>query len=494
MLAYLLRRAEREVAFDAAEDVFLVARRRLSEVPPDDRALAWLYGVARKVLANHRRSAARFGRLAQRLAAQLPDLPAGPEAESIAHLEAEAMLRALSTLPERDQEVLRLTYWEELPHAEIAPLIGCSIEAVHVRRYRAERRLANSSGPSRTQTQWKIGRPSGSKGRGMLSERDIGKALGLANPVPDPEHAVTESEANALFAAISRRSAAGTPVMAGDCGLLRLDGDEFDVVNGEVAPHYGTVTAVAVGSDGTAWIAGPLDPLRSVTDGVATEHPFEATDVAVTTDGTVWAVRYDHPPGLSSLWKLEGGVFVEPDSGPFAVRDEELVAASDGSLLMLAWEAVDYDPVAEAAAEWRLHIGKMHGGVYTQTPLPDGFEGDHLALAEGRTAYAIFPTGRRIERGGYFGEWALYRFDGGEVSTMIIPFPEPNDVVVHPNGVVWVTSSLYGAFAYDGEEWVRYSTEQGLPDDEATFVEMAPDGSIYIGTRLGVTRISAELD
>lgn len=143
VLAYLLRRADREVAFDAAEDVFLVAWRRLSEIPPGDRALPWLYGVARRVLANHRRSAARFARLTRRAAAQMPDPPPGPDAEVIGHLEAEAMLAALATLSERDQEVLRLTYWEELPHAEIGPIIGCSTEAVHVRRYRAERRLAN---------------------------------------------------------------------------------------------------------------------------------------------------------------------------------------------------------------------------------------------------------------------------------------------------------------------------------------------------------------
>lgn len=144
VMAYLLRRADREVAFDAAEDVFLVAWRRLSEIPPGDRALPWLYGVARRVLANHRRSASRFARLTRRVATHVPDPPPGPDTEAIDHLEAEAMLAALTKLPERDQEVLRLTYWEELPHAEIAPIIGCSTEAVHVRRYRAERRLANA--------------------------------------------------------------------------------------------------------------------------------------------------------------------------------------------------------------------------------------------------------------------------------------------------------------------------------------------------------------
>ncbi len=143
VLTYLLRRTDREDAFDAAEDVFLVAWRRLSEIPPGDRALPWLYGVARRVLANHRRSASRFARLTRRVAAQVPESPPGPDTKVIGHMEAQAMLAALATLPERDQEVLRLTYWEELPHAEIAPIIGCSTEAVHVRRYRAERRLAN---------------------------------------------------------------------------------------------------------------------------------------------------------------------------------------------------------------------------------------------------------------------------------------------------------------------------------------------------------------
>jgi hypothetical protein len=416
-----------------------------------------------------------------------------------------------------------------------------------------------------------------------MSERDIGRALGRSNPVPDPEHAVADSEADALFAAISRRreamvltdqvsnkhedrataarprrfsrrfvvaaaavtgliavpaaallidrdtppldqeyppgtlsttvygaeagvgaycalamdfDAAGIPVAAGQCGLLRLEGDEFTVVNAEVAPHFGTVKAVAVDSDGTVWIAGPGDPLRSVTDGVATTYPFEATDVAVTADGTVWAIRYDHPPGLSTLWEFDGDQFVEPASGPFAVADEELVAAPDGSLWVLALDAVDFDPETQTAAEWRSLVGRLHDDRYTEEPMPEGLEGDHLTLDQNGSLYAIGGTGRRIDRGDDVGddEWALHRYDNGEVSTVVIPFPEPNDVVVLADGTVWVSSSLYGAFAYDGEDWVRYSSEDGLPDDEVAFVEMAPDGSVYVGTRLGITRIAAESD
>src|SRR4029450_2647016 len=55
--AYARRRAAPDAAQDVVADTFLVAWRRLEDVPED--ALPWLYGVARRVLANQRRSAAR---------------------------------------------------------------------------------------------------------------------------------------------------------------------------------------------------------------------------------------------------------------------------------------------------------------------------------------------------------------------------------------------------------------------------------------------------
>jgi DNA-directed RNA polymerase specialized sigma24 family protein len=64
--AYALRRAALDAAQDVVADTFLVAWRRLEDVPED--ALPWLYGVARRVLANQRRSAARGAALERRVA------------------------------------------------------------------------------------------------------------------------------------------------------------------------------------------------------------------------------------------------------------------------------------------------------------------------------------------------------------------------------------------------------------------------------------------
>jgi hypothetical protein len=47
VLAYALRRASPDDAADAVADTFLVAWRRLAEVPAEPEARLWLYGVAR---------------------------------------------------------------------------------------------------------------------------------------------------------------------------------------------------------------------------------------------------------------------------------------------------------------------------------------------------------------------------------------------------------------------------------------------------------------
>ncbi len=52
------------------------------------------------------------------------------------------MLAALAQLRPQDQEVLRLAWWEELPHAEIAGMLGCSTNAATHRIHRAARRVA----------------------------------------------------------------------------------------------------------------------------------------------------------------------------------------------------------------------------------------------------------------------------------------------------------------------------------------------------------------
>jgi RNA polymerase sigma-70 factor (ECF subfamily) len=127
---------------DCTADTFLVAWRRLDRVPEGDAALRWLYGVARKVLLNHWRSRRRFNRLTSKLAEQGEIVSGDPETIVMSRAETSELIAALHRLPNADQEVLRLATWEELPHAAIGEVLGCSAHAVDQRIYRATRRLA----------------------------------------------------------------------------------------------------------------------------------------------------------------------------------------------------------------------------------------------------------------------------------------------------------------------------------------------------------------
>ena len=57
---YLARRAAPDAVEDLFAEVMTVAWRRIGDIP-DGTELPWLYGVARRVLANHRRASGRLG-------------------------------------------------------------------------------------------------------------------------------------------------------------------------------------------------------------------------------------------------------------------------------------------------------------------------------------------------------------------------------------------------------------------------------------------------
>lgn len=139
VLAYFRRRTDTETARDCAAETFLVAWRRIDEIPDD--ALPWLYGVARRVLANQRRSSGRMGRLVAKLAGTRTDAPAIPETVVLRRAEEAELMAAVHRLRPEDREVLLLAAWEELSHAEIGAIVGCSAHAVDQRIHRARRRL-----------------------------------------------------------------------------------------------------------------------------------------------------------------------------------------------------------------------------------------------------------------------------------------------------------------------------------------------------------------
>ncbi len=108
ILGYAIRRTRSaELAVDVVSEVFLVAWRRFDDVPTGDATRLWLYGVARRVLANSRRSERRRVRLQRRIgeevAAQLRRFVEPPAVN-----QSRDILEAFSELEEQDREFLGL--------------------------------------------------------------------------------------------------------------------------------------------------------------------------------------------------------------------------------------------------------------------------------------------------------------------------------------------------------------------------------------------------
>jgi RNA polymerase sigma-70 factor (ECF subfamily) len=133
---YARRRSDAETADEVVADVFLVVWRRLGEVPDDP--LPWLLGVARRALANRRRTVAREQALRGRIRSVQPDSAATAPAQGDID---EAVLGALRRLDERDREVLLLVGWEGLTPAQAAAVIGVRPNTFSTRLSRARRRF-----------------------------------------------------------------------------------------------------------------------------------------------------------------------------------------------------------------------------------------------------------------------------------------------------------------------------------------------------------------
>ncbi|MEU6067066.1 sigma-70 family RNA polymerase sigma factor [Streptomyces sp. NPDC047082] len=124
---------------EVVAEVFTVAWRRRADLPPSP--LPWLYGVARNCLANAVRGYGRRRRLVDRLGndetAHGRQIVDSPDAEGPGAWVHDALAR----LSPADQEVLRLTAWEELGVDEVAVALGCGQRAAAMRLHRARRRL-----------------------------------------------------------------------------------------------------------------------------------------------------------------------------------------------------------------------------------------------------------------------------------------------------------------------------------------------------------------
>jgi RNA polymerase sigma factor (sigma-70 family) len=157
---YVLRRVGNpEDAAEVIAETFATLWRRLDSCPGGEEARPWLFGVARRVLANQRRGERRRGALAERLTAEFDVAVASSPGVGV-----DGIAGAFAGLSEPDREVLSLVAWEGLTGEELAVVLGLGRPVVRLRLHRARRRFKAALDRERQ------ARPIGSRASRRLSE------------------------------------------------------------------------------------------------------------------------------------------------------------------------------------------------------------------------------------------------------------------------------------------------------------------------------------
>jgi DNA-directed RNA polymerase specialized sigma24 family protein len=129
-----------EAAADLVQETFVVAWRRIDEVPSDEEgARRWLFAVGSGLLANDRRADSRRRQLVDRVRAHSRGVDDRSTAPSTARLTA---LDGWRSLGPEEQVLLLMKGWEGLDTAGLASLLGCSTHAAEMRVCRARAHLA----------------------------------------------------------------------------------------------------------------------------------------------------------------------------------------------------------------------------------------------------------------------------------------------------------------------------------------------------------------
>jgi RNA polymerase sigma-70 factor, ECF subfamily len=136
---YLARqlRGDRATADDLLQEVFVRVHRRIGTLRDEERLAPWLHRIARNVLIDHLRSAARLHGHED-----LPELAAPEEEERSA---AEALAPSVRAMIERlspeSRDALLATEYEGMTQAELARRLGLSLSGAKSRVQRARAQL-----------------------------------------------------------------------------------------------------------------------------------------------------------------------------------------------------------------------------------------------------------------------------------------------------------------------------------------------------------------
>jgi len=148
---YLVRSLQDESdAADLAQETFVKIFQHRKDYDPRQKFSTWLYAIASNLVRDRYRWRSRHPQTSleaqnQQSEMSLKDGLQASEPTPDQNLQkeerAEIVRRAVAALPEEIRQPLILATYEDLPQAEIAEILKCSVKAVETRIYRARRQL-----------------------------------------------------------------------------------------------------------------------------------------------------------------------------------------------------------------------------------------------------------------------------------------------------------------------------------------------------------------
>ena len=336
-----------------------------------------------------------------------------------------------------------------------------------------------------------------------------------------------------------------------DEGLSRFDGTEFQHFNrGDAGLPSGSITALAAARDGSMWVrtlAGVAHFRNGVFRTFDRRQGLEAdyiSGLVEAQDGTVWAVggrvAYAIRAGQVIRYGAAEGV---PDAGLREVvetRDGVLVGAGIGAVVQ--FDGVRFRTLADggslaghvalALAEGRdgaLWVAGTRGLVEVQRDgrtrayaAPDGLPEDVVPAVEVDRHGGVWAgtqqglarlEGERFVQVPALGlspvVWELFEDRDGSLwvgtnaalhqfreqifsvfgSSEGFPSDQPSVVYQHPDGALWIGFRDRGVMRRQNGVTTRFTQQDGLPANEVFSIRGAADGSVLVGTRLGLGRI-----
>ncbi|MFZ4388152.1 MAG: RNA polymerase sigma factor [Chthoniobacterales bacterium] len=133
LVAFLYRLTGNEASsLELAEETFVRVYQNRTKFRPDANFSSWLFGIAANLGRNHLRWQRRHPTLPLDAADEVT-MEGDPGTTAQSRERETAVRSAIAKLPADLKESLILSEYEQLPHAEIAAIAGCSVKAVERR-------------------------------------------------------------------------------------------------------------------------------------------------------------------------------------------------------------------------------------------------------------------------------------------------------------------------------------------------------------------------